>query len=529
MGPSGEPRFERVTVVNGVVELPEGRFALAWSGSGEPLEPSADAQRLAPLDRVAVSGDLSYAGGHLLPTKAPATHWLAVPAYFVLFHGESLFGLDPDAWWMVTLNAWLSSAGSVGLLAAFGVALFFRVARRLSGASLRSALLATLAFAFGTPFFPYATALFDNDVTAVALLAAFGWGFAALRAPAGVQRAGLVGAGALAGLAVTSSYAAGLVLPLFAAYALWGGGLRGLTSFAAGASLPLALLAWHHIATLGTPFATPYGFDDPMFREGEALLGVFDGPRPGRLLAILLSPYRGIFVAAPVLLLALGGWLAMWRLPERRVEFVLFAALVGSFLLFNASFNGWHGGWGYAPRYLIPVLPFLALPLVFAAQQRPAWVGAFTALSIVVTGLFTAVDPQTPVGTSPIATQSHRPGWQHSPLLEYALPIFVAGRAGPLLPAQGPLSDPAPTLAYFEGPVSANPIGIYEAWLGQSFAVPGPLASWNAFNVGELWLPGRRASLLVPGLAIAFAVGGAWRAATPGTKRPARAGPPTAR
>ena len=42
-----------------------------------------------------------------------------------------------------------------------------------------------------------------------------------------------------------------------------------------------------HAATLGTPFSTPYAFDDPMFREGEALLGVFDGPQPARVLAVV--------------------------------------------------------------------------------------------------------------------------------------------------------------------------------------------------------------------------------------------------
>jgi hypothetical protein len=341
----------------------------------------------------------------------------------------------------------------------------------------------------------------------------------------------LVAAGACAGLAVAASYASALALPLLAVYALWPPrgappDARGLAALAAGALVALAPLALQHAATLGTPFATAYAFDDPMFRQGEALLGVFDGPRPGRVLALLFSPWRGLLLAAPVLWLAPLGWLTCWRCGRRR-EAALFASLALGFLLFNASFNGWHGGWGYAPRYLIPALPFLALPLVYVAQRRPRLLAGFAALSIAVSALFTAVDPQSPVGVSPIALDPERPSWRHSPLFDYALPLFASGRATPLLPGADPPAQAPPPLAHFEGPVSVNPIGMHEAWLGQAFAVPGPTSRWNSFNVGELWLPGRRASLLIPGLAVAAALAAAWCAAgrsSPGAGPGSRSG-----
>lgn len=509
-GPGGAPALARVPVVRGRVDLAEGRFALTWSGSGEPLEPGALAEERAPLERVAASGDLAYANGHLLPAKAPATVWLALPAYFALFRLESALGLDPDGWWLLTLNAWLTSAFSVGLLAALGVVLFFHTLRRVTRATPAGALLASVAFAFGTPYFPYATALFDNDVSACLLLAAFAAAFAARRSPR-ARLAPLGVAGACAGLAVAASYACALALPLIAGYALrWRDG-RGLAAFAAGAGAPLTLLGLFHAATLGTPFATPYAFADPMFRQGGALLGVFDGPRPGRVLALLLSPWRGLLPAAPVLALAPLGWLTLWRRPERRCEALLCAALALAFLLFNASFNGWHGGWGYAPRYLVPVLAFLALPLGCVAERHPRWLVAFATLSIAVTTLFTAVDPQTPVGLSPIALDRERPSWRQSPLLDYALPLFVSGQAEPLLP-EDPGPDGPQLLRRFRGPVSANPIGVHEAWIGQAFAPNDRTEGWNAFNVGELWLPGRRASLWIPALAVGVALCGAVRA-----------------
>ena len=45
-------------------------------------------------------------------------------------------------------------------------------------------------------------------------------------------------------------------------------------------------------------------------------------------------------------------------------ESVLFSVLALTFLLMNVSFNGWHGGSSFGPRYLIPAIPFLALALV---------------------------------------------------------------------------------------------------------------------------------------------------------------------
>ena len=41
-----------------------------------------------------------------------------MPAYFLLFHAERRLGFDPDDWWVLTVNAWLTTAFSVALLAA---------------------------------------------------------------------------------------------------------------------------------------------------------------------------------------------------------------------------------------------------------------------------------------------------------------------------------------------------------------------------------------------------------------------------
>jgi len=83
------------------------------------------------------------------------------------------------------MNAWLTTLFSVGLLSALGCVLFFRLVLAWSG-HVAASLLATLAFAFGTMYFPYATMLYEHNISAVALLASFYCLYQAKTNPKGV-------------------------------------------------------------------------------------------------------------------------------------------------------------------------------------------------------------------------------------------------------------------------------------------------------------------------------------------------------
>ena len=104
--------------------------------------------------------------------------------------------------------------------------------------------------------------------------------------------------------------------------------------------------------------------------------------------------------------------------------------------------------------------------------------------------------------------------WKESPITEYLLPLFVSGRADPLIDAvveatarrtgedaralrarvdRGDI--PGLPLALVRGPVSANPIGMYEGWFFTAFPPESREARWNSFNIGEAIFPGSRWSL----------------------------------
>jgi len=57
-------------------------------------------------------------------------------------------------------------------------------------------------------------------------------------------------------------------------------------------------------------------------------------------------------------------------------------------------------------------------------------------------------------------------------------------------------------LSTFVGPVSVNPIGVYEGWMYRVFPPHSRQAAWNSFNAGE-FLFGRSRWSLVPLLIVA--------------------------
>ncbi len=120
-----------------------------------------------------------------------------------------------------------------------------------------------------------------------------------------------------------------------------------------------------------------------------------------------------------------------------------------------------------------------------------------------------------------------------NPLFEYELPTFLSGRASPILNAQleelirradAELAEQELTgseleaararkrellarslergsapfaLAHWKGPVSVNPIGIYENWIARTFVSTADEIGWNSFNAGEFFFAGRRSSLML--------------------------------
>jgi hypothetical protein len=225
-------------------------------------------------------------------------------------------------------------------------------------------------------------------------------------------------------------------------------------------------LAFHDPLARWTAWANP----DIEVRVNGALFG---WPSPVRIWALLFSGYRGLLFTSPVLALAPFGVPALHR-THPAAAYVC-AGTVTAFVALVASFNAWHGGWTPGPRYLVPCLPFAAVPLGFAFARRCVVASVLAVLSAAMMTAITAVAIEVPATVRVL-------------LRDFVAPYLLQGR------------------------VSVNPQGLDEYMPPPSYQRMNPPENARSRNLGELLLPGRVASLLP--LALAWSALGAplWRA-----------------
>jgi hypothetical protein len=80
-------------------------------------------------------------------------------------------------------------------------------------------------------------------------------------------------------------------------------------------------------------------------------------------------PSVGIFWLSPVLLMALVGWFFMSRQAEYRAELLFSLVTIICYILFFSGYYAWWGGYTFAPRHIMPILPLFAIPMAFVPEK----------------------------------------------------------------------------------------------------------------------------------------------------------------
>jgi hypothetical protein len=418
------------------------------------------------------TGDLARRDGHYYCDKAPGLSFAAVPVYAAVL---PLAGEGRLRGRFVSMAAWLATIVTVAVPSAITAALVSAAARAL-GAGVGWSAAVALAYALGTLAFPYSTLFYGHQLAAALLFGAFALLRRAREGAVSPRR--LAWVGLLLGSAVAVEYPSLLGAGVLVAYAAasvrpW----PRLLWIAAGAALPLAALGAYHAAAFGSPLTLPYAFSTDSPRHRTVLFGL-GLPSPRTAYALLFSRYRGLFLSAPWLLLALPGVVRLWRRPPLRREVLVITAIPLSYLALNAGLGDWHGGAAVGPRHLVPALPFLALGTagLFAGRaprraERVAYAG-LASLSAALMLAATAVHPEVP-------------RWVGRPFEQYLLPAFAEGR-----------------LALNTQPIHTGTVH----------------ARREAWNAGE-WLGLAGHASLIP-LALLLAAEGTWLAATLRRSRP---------
>jgi 4-amino-4-deoxy-L-arabinose transferase-like glycosyltransferase len=315
--------------------------------------------------------DLSWYHGHYYSTKAPGLALLTVGPYVALDRSGTI-GL------LSRITGATETAVALWILGVFGAVIPTAVLLLL----LRSVddvlepaygTIAAVTTGAATLLFPFATLFFNH-----ALATMFGFAAFAIVWRAGGRLALYALAGLSAGLAVTSEYPLALVAAGVGLYAVSRGDwIRRGALFAAGLAvgvLPLLLYDWWafgsplHLSyanAIVTPGVTGH---DVLGANAQGLFGV---STPHRGVATqLLFGNLGLVTRTPVVVPAALGLLLLWRKGWRR-EAVLAAGLCIAFVVYNAGYATPFGGGTPGPRFLIAMLPFLALGLGSAYRAWP--------------------------------------------------------------------------------------------------------------------------------------------------------------
>jgi len=380
--------------------------AIALGETNTQNSPAPKGTNLGGCQRAGVQGNVQYIpwGNRLVP---PVRDW-ALSKYFI-------------------------TAAVVALPSALFAAFFFWFLGFFT-ASLALRWLVTGLYAFATVALPYATVLYSHQLSAACLFVAFALLY--LRTGRRVPGWAVPLAGFLLGFALFTEYTAAPVITAIGLYGLWQ--MRRMRREGAGLVLAglvpvIGLLAYNY-ATFGNPLDTGYSHDFCWSAaQGQGFAG-FTFPQLGPLWDLTFGSYRGLFYMSPFLLLAVPGLAALFR-RGNRLEALLCAVIGAGFILVISAYWGWNGGRVEGPRYLVPVVPFLAFPILFFLERLPvrsaAWLlvlgcGAWSVFATWAEFLGGSLFPVS---------------WWTDPIFRYSLPMLrsndIAPNAGFLLGLRG--------------------------------------------------------------------------------------------
>ncbi|MDQ6778178.1 MAG: hypothetical protein M3071_18630 [Actinomycetota bacterium] len=315
----------------------------------------------ASIDRYRRStGDRAYYHGHYYSDKAPGMGLFLLPAYHVA---------------VATGVVHRAGIGAIHLMVVFGCVLpvtiilllgLWLVRRRDPGQGAAVAI----SLGLGTLLLPFATLLFSHVLSA-------GLGFAAFcllwrerereGEPERKPHLGfIVVAGVLAGYAIAVEYPLVLLVGVLGLYAAsFRAPANTVLAYGGGVAIGLVPLLLYDWWAFGSPLHISYA---SVAANSSGILGL--GWPSLRVAVRLLVSNRGLFVVTPVVAAAIAGIVVLYR-EGRRMDALVPAVVAAAYFFYNICYYLPFGGAVPGPRFLITMLPFLAVPLAAAYREAP--------------------------------------------------------------------------------------------------------------------------------------------------------------
>jgi hypothetical protein len=319
------------------------------------------------------TGDKAMKDGHYYTDKAPGQPLLAVPAAVATRGMMKAAGMNAMSASRLVAMSYVCTLFSVALPTALACACLFLIGLQL-GAGVNAAAFGALAMGLGTPIWPYATLMWGHALAASCLLFGFAAALKLNHSETGEDVWWGVAVGVTAGWATVTEYQAApasAMLALFAIARVWPDGwprrLRVATGIAAGALPCVATLMLYLHFAFGSALHPSYKYVvGPFPWVSQGYFGL-KYPRIDVAFKLLFGLKRGIFILAPVTIVAPFGLRLLQKRPSTRLAGFAAAAIFVYYLLLNASYAEWTAGLSYGPRIMGAGIPALCVGLA------PAW------------------------------------------------------------------------------------------------------------------------------------------------------------
>jgi len=298
-----------------------------------------------------------YAIYGLAPSLVAVPPYLAGKALvrFVPPESRALFDRPLKLFHPRTLPAFVKT-GAVSLTNAFVAAgvvwLLFATALAVGYGRGTSAILA-FVLGLASPLWPYSKTFFGEPMAALTLLLFL---FMIVRYRDSGRGVHVFGAGLALSLTffIKPAHVVFLAVALpFALAGIWHRSrmrLRHVILLGAGLASTLPVVLYYNAYRFGSVWETGYSSKVD-----------FTHPFLTGFVGLLVSPGRGLLIYFPLCILAVIAIATQWRRDRALAGLLLGMTLIPA--LFHAKWWSWEGGWCWGPRFFVPVLPFLALPL----------------------------------------------------------------------------------------------------------------------------------------------------------------------
>lgn len=308
---------------------------------------------------------------------APGASFLAVPVYFIF---------KPILVYSPRINTILLNILATIFISSLLSALVAVLIYKLSGEFTKNEkyrLITTFLFSFSTIYFYYSTWYSPKLISGFFAFLSFYLLFQFRKS----QNNGLLFlSGFSAAYSAITDYPSVIILALISLYALISVKNKRIFIYALGALIPIIVLLSYHYVIFDNPLSTTYShraylpdFDVPGGKVGPS----FDF---NRLFEYSFSPKFGVFFFMPVLFLSLIGIFIALKTKKSIRKEILFSLLIpiSSLLYYTLFFNG-SSYCTFGPRYLLPMIPFLYWPIIFAFRKiNKLLMGIVAAISVFI-------------------------------------------------------------------------------------------------------------------------------------------------